>query len=398
MREGWELKKLGDVCQKTNNINWKNNTEKQFQYIDLSAVSRETLSITESSEINSLTAPSRAKKIIYEQDVIFATTRPTLNRMAIIPFEYNEDICSTGFTVLRAKLDIVEPKYIYYSLQIPSFMERMEKMQRGASYPAVSDKDVKDFEIPLPPLKEQKQIVTTLDKAFKQIDQAKANLEKNLNNAKELFQSKLNEVFSQRGEGWEEKRLEEITTKLGDGLHGTPKYREDGEYYFINGNNLDNGKIIFKERTKRVSFEEYNKYKKDLTERTVFVSINGTLGNIAFYNNEKVILGKSACYFNLREEINKYFIKYFLSSPSSIKYLHASSTGATIKNVSLKTMRGFKINMPSVESQNKIVKELDNLNELSNNLQTHYQEKLNNLEELKKSILQKAFKGELAYK
>jgi len=165
----------------------------------------------ESSEINYTNAPSRAKKIIETNDVIFATTRPTLNRMAIIPFEYNNHICSTGFTVLRANKEVVLSEYIFYSLQEKSFMDKMEKMQRGASYPAVSDNDVKNFQIPVPPLPEQKQIVKTLDLAFKQIDQAKANMEKNLANAKELFASKLNEVFSQRGEGWEEKKLEELS-------------------------------------------------------------------------------------------------------------------------------------------------------------------------------------------
>ena len=99
---------------------------------------------------------------------------------------------------------------------------------------------------------------------------------------------------------WNEVRLEDITSILGDGLHGTPKYDDFGEYYFINGNNLSNGKIIFNEKTKRVSSEEARKHKKLLNENTILVSINGTLGNIAFYDNELVILGKSACYFNLK--------------------------------------------------------------------------------------------------
>jgi len=331
---------------------------------------------------------TKVTKEAFKDDILMSVRAP------VGPVNYaTEHMCiGRGLAAIRAGKEI-DKEYLFYFL---IHHENQIVGNIGAVFNSINKKQIENLEILLPEtLKEQKQIVSTLDKAFKQIDQAKANLEQNLHNAKELFQSKLNEVFSQRGEGWVEKRLNEITTKLGDGLHGTPKYTEDGEYYFINGNNLDNGKIIFKDKTKRVSVAEYEKYKKPLNNRTVFVSINGTLGNVAFYNNEKIMLGKSACYFNLIEEVDKEFIKYFIQNPSLYKYLHTSATGATIKNVSLKTMRGLKINLPSLKKQNEIVKELDKFSTLSNELQNHYQQKLNNLEELKKSILQKAFRGEL---
>src|SRR6056300_873225 len=94
-------------------------------------------------------------------------------------------------------------------------------------------------------------------------------------------------------ENWVETKLEDVVTKLGDGLHGTPKYSDDGDYYFINGNNLSEGKIIIKSDTKRCTEEEYLKYKKELNSRTILVSINGSLGYFAFYNNEMCFLGKS---------------------------------------------------------------------------------------------------------
>lgn len=107
---------------------------------------------------------------------------------------------------------------------------------------------------------------------------------------------------------WKIVELKDVTTILGDGLHGTPKYINESNYYFINGNNLVNGKIVLKENTKKVSFEEYEKYKKPLNSSSVLISINGTLGNLAFYNNEKVILGKSACYFNVSEALDKNYV------------------------------------------------------------------------------------------
>ncbi|MBE2228508.1 MAG: restriction endonuclease subunit S [Ignavibacteria bacterium] len=254
---------------------------------------------------------------------------------------------------------------------------------------------LKQIEIQLPVLKVQQRIVSILDKAFAAIDKAKDNAEQNLKNAQELFDSYLQSVFKNKGYDWEEKKIIDITTQLGDGLHGTPKYTDNGEYYFINGNNLSNGKIIFKENTKRVSEFEYEKYKKNLNKRSILVSINGTLGNVAFYNNEKIILGKSACYFNLKENIDKYYIKYFMSSPYFFNYAHKEATGATIKNVSLKSMRDFNVPVPSIKTQQAIVQKLDSLSAETKRLEAIYKKKIEDLEELKKSILQKAFSGEL---
>jgi len=162
---------------------------------------------------------------------------------------------------------------------------------------------------------------------------------------------------------WPEVRLEDITSILGDGLHGTPKYERDGEYFFINGNNLSNGKIVFNEKTKRASREEYLKYKKELNERTVLVSINGTLGNVAFYNGEKVFLGKSACYFNVVDDIDKKFVRYVISSKLFQDYIITYATGTTIKNVSLKSMRDFIFRLPPINEQKQISKVLGDLDD-----------------------------------
>jgi len=177
-----------------------------------------------------------------------------------------------------------------------------------------------------------------------------------------------------RGDGmeeWKEVRLEECVSLLGDGLHGTPKYTENGEYAFINGNNLINGKIVIKPETKRVNEDEYLKYKKNLTDRTIFVSINGTIGNVGTYNGEKIILGKSACYFNVLDDIDKTFIKYVVSSPLFKTYLETNATGTTIKNVSLAQMRNYSFLIPPLPTQQKIaaiLSSLDDKIELNNKI------------------------------
>jgi len=161
--------------------------------------------------------------------------------------------------------------------------------------------------------------------------------------------------------GWEWCRLSDIVFILGDGLHGTPQYISNSEYYFINGNNLRNGEIIIKSDTKTVSVEEFEKYQKLLTSSTVLVSINGTLGNVAFYNNEKIILGKSACYFNLVDDISKHYIKVILEGTYFLEYAHRDATGTTIKNLSLKAMNLFPVPLPPFAEQKRIVAKVDEL-------------------------------------
>jgi len=175
MKEGWEIKKLGDVCLKTSNIKWPNLNGELYDYIDLSSVSRDDFSIMKTTKVDENNAPSRAKKIIKTKDIIFATTRPTLKRLTIIPQCFDNQICSTGFVVLRPNPQKIISEFIFYSLLQDSFMARMESLQRGASYPAVTDSDVKGFEIALPPLPEQQRIVSILDQAFAAIAKARAN-------------------------------------------------------------------------------------------------------------------------------------------------------------------------------------------------------------------------------
>lgn len=162
---------------------------------------------------------------------------------------------------------------------------------------------------------------------------------------------------------WEEVQIKDIVSILGDGLHGTPCYSDNGDYYFINGNNLSNGLIVLNDKTQRIEQSEFEKYKKNLNDRTILVSINGTIGNVALYNGEKVILGKSACYFNVLPDVDKLFVRYVVSSPLFVEYLESYATGTTIKNVSLKSMREFKFKLPPLSIQKSIAHILGSLDD-----------------------------------
>ena len=162
---------------------------------------------------------------------------------------------------------------------------------------------------------------------------------------------------------WKEYRLKDITTDIGDGIHGTPKYSEDGEYYFINGNNISKGKVIIKGDTKKVNQTEFEQYKKPLSDRTILLSINGTIGNVGFYNHEKCILGKSACYFNLKDNVDKHFVYYTFLTDDFQSHLLNIATGTTIQNVPLKGLRESIILLPSLDEQKRIASILSSLDD-----------------------------------
>jgi len=138
----------------------------------------------------------------------------------------------------------------------------------------------------------------------------------------------------------------DVVTKLGDGLHGTPKYDDNGEYYFINGSNLVDGKIVINSNTKKVTEEEFVKYKKDLSDKTILLGINGTIGNVALYNNEMCILGKSAAYLNINDDFDKQFIRYVLTNDHFQIYIKNNASGTTIKNVGLGLLREYEFSAP----------------------------------------------------
>jgi type I restriction enzyme S subunit len=280
------------------------------------------------------------------------------------------------------------------------------KLAYGGAQPNISGKLIESMKFPLPPLNEQKRIADKVERLLDKINQAKQLIEE----AKETFELRraaiLDKAFrgeltarwrKQHGLGmdsWEETTLQEHTSKLGDGIHGTPKYSDEGEFYFINGNNLDGYSIVIKPNTKRVDIEEYNKHKKNLSSQTVFVSINGTLGKTAFYNGEPIILGKSACYFNVKDTLDKRFIRYYLLTQEFHNYAQTMATGSTIKNLSLKAMRNLPLKVSSLSEQQEIVRLLDNLFDKEDRM-IEICDVNEKIDLIIKAVLNQAFRGEL---
>lgn len=212
-------------------------------------------------------------------------------------------------------------------------------------------------------LVEQRPEEGTAEELFARIQEEKQRLiaEKKIKTEKLLPEITEDEKPFDIPESWKWVRLRDIISVLGDGIHGTPQYDDTGKYFFINGNNLVKGEIVIKSDTKKVSYEEFKKYEKPLDESTILVSINGTIGNYAFYNGEPVILGKSACYFSLISGIDKEYICRLLNTQHFLDYAVKEATQTTIKNVSLKSMRMLPVPLPPLSEQKRIVEKLEEI-------------------------------------
>lgn len=160
----WDAVSLRSLCLDTTTIDPTKTPGKVFEYVDVSAVSNELWKIVSSTHHTGATAPGRARKLVRAQDVIFATVRPSLKRIALVPQNLDEQVVSTAFCVLRADLTKADPLFIYYSLLTEDFVNQVSNLERGASYPAVTDKDILEQEIVVPPLPEQRAIAAVLSK------------------------------------------------------------------------------------------------------------------------------------------------------------------------------------------------------------------------------------------
>ncbi|HCJ8592742.1 TPA: restriction endonuclease subunit S [Escherichia coli] len=189
--------------------------------------------------------------------------------------------------------------------------------------------------------------------------------------------------------GWEIKHLSELASKISDGIHKTPLYADTSEIYFINGNNLKSGSIVIQDSTKCVDENDAINHRKDLGVRTLLMSINGTIGNLAYYRGENVVLGKSASYINIKDSVNLDFIYYVLSSSKTQAFYESELTGTTIRNLSIKSIKSTEILTPPLPEQKKIAQILltwDNAISVTEKLLTNSQQQ-------KKALMQQLLTG-----
>ena len=284
------------------------------------------------------------------------------------------------------------------SLELP-------KLAKGVK-PGINRNDVYDINALFPPLPEQKRIVAILDKAFAAIAKAKANAEQNLKNAKELFESYLQGVFENKGEGWVEKAFEEIIRVNQIGLVRNSKEQgNDRKYRYLkmDGISINNDFIEDKCVYIDASDQEVNQFKLDAGD-FLFNTRNSyeLVGKTCVYypnSNEITLFNNNIMRVKFKKGISSKFVNYAFSSVLVKKRLEKLKSGTTsVVGIYYKGLRNLHIPMIDIDTQQTIVKKLDALSSETKKLEAIYQQKTDDLEELKKSVLQKAFNGELTEK
>lgn len=346
-----------------------------------------------SSDCNNALSRSQLK----ENDILFSIAG-ALGRVAIV----SEDILPANTNQALAIIRLLEKNpitinFLKYYFQSDSILQQVNGFKGGVAQQNLSLSQIKEFNIPNIPLEEQQTIVAKLDQAFAAIDQAKANIEKNIANAKELFQSKLNQIFEKGNDNeWKLDVLKELT-EVKDGTHDSPSYVMEG-IPFITQKNITSSGLSF-ENTKFIKVEDHEKFYKrsNVAVGDILISMIGAnRGMASIVNDERIFSIKNVGLIKKGNKLLNEFLIYFLKSNKAVNYIKDSSRGGAQEFVGLTALRSFPVLYPlNLNTQQQIVNQLDQLQEQTNLLVTKYQQKLANLEELKKSILEKAFKGEL---
>jgi type I restriction enzyme S subunit len=298
--------------------------------------------------------------------------------------------------LVRIRAKRIDTKYLCYHLNSPQTSDFINSMQKGSTRPRVTLSVVRELPIACPSLPEQQRIVAILDEAFDGIARAKANAEQNLKNARELFESHLQAVFTQRGEGWEGKTLSQVALDFGRGK-SRHRPRNDpklygGPYPFIQTGDVRNSEHLITEYTQTYSAEGLAQSKL-WPKGTLCITI---AANIA----ETGILNFDACFPDSvigivvdQKQTSNHFLEYLLQAVKAV--LKAKGKGSAQDNINLGTFENELFFFPNLATQAQITRQLDDLSTEVQRLESTYQQKLGALDELKKSLLHKAFSGEL---
>jgi len=382
MKQSWEIKKFEELIQE-NQIGLIKSTKEQannkpFRYLKMDSITSDNNLIHDKYVFVDATKDEIEKFKLNDGDFLFNTRNSyeLVGKTCVFsPIDDEPTLFNNNIMRVVFKKGI-SSRFINYAFSSEQVKKRLQRLKSGTtSVVGIYYNGLRNLEIPLPPLPEQQLIVSILDEAFAAIAKAKANAEQNLKNAKELFESYLQGVFEKKGDGWEEQLLEDcFKMKSGDNL--TAKNMTEGEYPVFGGNGIAG------------YHNEYN-----LSGSNVIIGRVGALCGNVRHIAEKIWLTDNAFkVVDFKFDFDHSFLTFLLNHKDLRSYARQAAQ-PVISNSSLKDV---VLNFPkSIETQKTIVRQLDALRAETQKLEAVYQKKIADLEELKKSILQKAFAGEL---
>jgi len=396
--KGWRWVRLGEVCSDTERRNPAKKPDDSFIYIDISSVDNEAGEIVQPKELLGKDAPSRARKVVRSGDVIFATTRPYLKNIAHIPPGLDGQICSTGFCVLRPDHQKIDPLFLFHLCRSDTVVQQLStKDMRGASYPAVTDSDVYQTLIPLPPLPEQRRIVARIEALMERIREAKRLREEARQGADRLWQSALAETFPRPGsdlpQGWRWVRLGEVARReavlLKPSDHPSKQVRYLGMEHVASGQ-WDQPQVVevpgTEIKSQVVAFRPglvlYGKLRPYLNK----VVVPRTTG---VASTEFVPIAPNA------DLLSPEYLSAFLRTPYFVAYAVRNTTGSRQPRTRIDALWNALIPLPPLPEQRRIVARLEAVRERVQALKEAQEETESRLKELERSILDKAFRGEL---
>ncbi|GAB1351744.1 hypothetical protein MASR1M12_04750 [Erysipelotrichia bacterium] len=396
MKKGWQTKKLGEICvfDKVLGIHTG------LPYVGLEHLESHTARFIGSLDPQ----PVKSSTFRFSQEhILYGRLRPYLNKALAPDFEGH---CSTEIFPLKPCPGLLR-EYLLYWLLSEENCERINATCTGARMPRAQMNEVMDFDFPLPPLPEQQRIVAILDEAFAGIATAKANTEKNLQNARAIFESHLQSVFTQRGPGWVEKKLgDKALLEIIDGDRGVnypngSDFQEEGYCLFMNTKNVRPDGFEFG-TTMFITEEKDRKLRQGKLKRDdVVLTTRGTIGNVGIYSDDipfdNIRINSGMLIFRPNKHaLLPSFLFEMLRSEIVKNQIRKQTTGAAQPQLPIKTLVNFTIPLPTdIADQAALVQKLRSFEPETKRLESIYQQKLTSLDELKKSLLHRAFSGEL---
>jgi type I restriction enzyme S subunit len=299
---------------------------------------------------------------------------------------------------LLRPLDAVSPMFLLHFINSPLAKMQFTKRLKGVGVPNLHLEEIRQVEMPLPPLPEQRRIVAILDEAFDGIATAKANAEKNLQNARALFESHLQSVFTDAWRDGELVTLADLATDITDGDHMPPPKAQTGVPFITIGNVVKDVRRIDFTNTFMVPkeyFDALNPNKKPKIGDVLY-TVTGSFGIPVLVNEQRdFCFQRHIGLVRPKPDISSEWLFYLLMSPQIVQQAYDGATGTAQKTVSLKVLRGFEVPRISLARQQAATAKFNRLATETQRLESLYQQKLTALDDLKKSLLHQAFSGQL---